>query len=229
SQFLHLTISETLFPSHSAHEPAYNLSRNIIDMLYREYDPDYILTLDNYQLSFDQDVVVEEFDDGSKSKTAHYDLVLNTYSTIYNIHGQVVKKILDELRILHDSRPVLSGLFAVGPSMGKADENVVLISDELGRKFIHKFYPINISEMRPFYHTKEFAVAYQAYRFEDWAKVEKELLELANSPDRKISGRAAYNLSVLYENLNKRSEMENWYYEAVEKLGSGIPYNIPGY
>jgi len=83
--------------------------------------------------------------------------------------------------------------------------------------------------LRHFYHTKEFSKAYHAYNIQHWATVEKELLELASNPDRKIAGKAAYNLSVLYENLNNRSEMEYWYLEAAEKLGSNIPQNTTVY
>lgn len=215
-----LILSDTIFPSHSAHEPAYNLSQEIINNLYNDYDADYIFSLDNYDLRFDQEVVVEEDDDGSKSKTAYYDLVLNTYITIYGSDGRAVDKLKEELRILHDTRGVLSGLLAVGPSMGKADENVVTISDELGRLFVQKFYPTKISERRVFYSTKEFATAYEAYNLGNWDIVERELMQLIKHPDTKIQGRAAYNLAVFYENQGKVSEMEYWYRRAEEKLGS---------
>ncbi|MCK5703380.1 MAG: hypothetical protein KAI29_19615, partial [Cyclobacteriaceae bacterium] len=162
-------------------------------------------------------------------KTAYYDLVLNTYITIYSAKGQIVEKMQDELRILHDKRGVLSGLLAIGPSMGKADKNVLLISDELGRKFIQKFYPLTVSELREFYATKEFTKAFKAFQMQDWRTVEEELMILTKSPDPKIEGRAAYNLTVLYENLNRTSEMEFWYRRAVEKLGSKIPSNTVGY
>ena len=126
----------------------------------------------------------------------------------------------EELRILHDKRGVLSGLFAVGPSMGKADENVVIISDELGRKFIKKFYTTDISEMRIFYSNKEFASAYKAYKIKDWSTVERELIQLTEHSKIKTQGRAAYNLAVYYENQGNVSEMEYWYRRAEEKLGS---------
>ena len=228
SRYFHLTLSDTLMPSHSAHEPAYNLSQDVVQILCREYNQNYLLTLDNYDLFFDQEVEVVE-EDGSKSKTAYYDLVLNTYITIYSAKGQIVEKMQDELRILHDKRGVLSGLLAIGPSMGKADKNVLLISDELGRKFIQKFYPLTVSELREFYATKEFTKAFKAFQMQDWRTVEEELMILTKSPDPKIEGRAAYNLTVLYENLNRTSEMEFWHRRAVEKLGSKIPSNTVGY
>ena len=159
-------------------------------------------------------------DDGSKSKTAYYDLVLNTFITIYTCDGNVIEKLKEELRILHDKRGVLSGLFAVGPSMGKADENVVIISDELGRNFIKKFYTTDISEMRIFYPNKEFTTAYKAYKRKDWNTVEKELIQLTEHSNVKTQGRAAYNLAVYYENQGKVSEMEYWYRRAEDKLGS---------
>ena len=223
---VNLIIADTVLASHSAHEPAYNLSTRIIQELSRKYDPDYILSLDNYDLFFDKEVEVEEYDDGSKSRTAHYDLVLNTYITIYSINGMALDKLKEELRTHHDSRAVASGLLAVGPSMGKADENVIALSDELGRSFVKKFSQTRITEMRPFYSSKEFKEAYQAYKMGSWNVVEEELLILSENPDSKIQGKAAYNLGVLYENLDRRSEMDYWYREAKLKLGSlpTMPY-----
>ena len=90
---INLIIADTTLASHSAHEPAYNLSTRIIQELSGEYNPDYILSLDNYDLFFDKEVEVEEYDDGSKSRTAHYDLVLNTYITIYSINGMALDKL----------------------------------------------------------------------------------------------------------------------------------------
>jgi hypothetical protein len=217
---INLIFADTIIASHSAHEPAYNLSTRIIQELCGKYDPDYILSLDNYDLFFDKEVEVEEYDDGSKSRTAHYDLVLNTYITIYSINGMALDKLKEELRTHHDSRAVASGLLAVGPSMGKADENVIALSDELGRIFINKFDSTRITEMRPFYSSKEFKEAYQAFKMERWDAVEEELLLLSENPDPKIQGKAAYNLGVLYENLDRRAEMDYWYKEAKEKLGS---------
>lgn len=226
SRFFHLTLEDTIMPSHSAHEPAFNLTTDVVLKLCREYNQNYLLTLDNYDLFFDQEVeVIEDEESGSKRKTAYYDLVLNTYVTIYNSQGEVVDKIKDEIKIFHNRRTVLSGLFAIGPSMGKADKNTLLISDELGRKFIQKFYPLTISEMREFYNTKEFSNAAKAYQKQDWQTAEEELLNLTKSPDPKIQGRAAYNLSVLYENLDRVSEMDFWHKKAVEKLGNKIPAN----
>lgn len=221
-----LVLSDAIIPSHSAYEPAYSLSKEIIAELHQNFNSDYIFSLDNYHLYFDQEVDVQENDDGSKSKTAYYDLVLNTYITIYNIDGDAVNKLKDERRVLHDERGVLSGLFAVGPSMGKADKNVIRISDELGRMFIQKFYPAKISEMRKFYATKNFRSAFNAYYQRDWDKVEKELMQLTKHPDRKMQGRAAYNLSVLYENLGRIDEMEFWYRRAEEMPGSIPKMNL---
>jgi len=218
-----LIIADTLLASHSAHEPAYTLSARMIQELGVRYDPDYILSIDNYDLYFDQEVEVEEYDDGSKSKIAYYDLVLNTYLTIYSISGAPLDKIKEELRIPHDSRAVVSGLLAVGPSMGQADENVIKISETLGESFIQKFSPSQIMEMRPFYSAKEFNQAYRAFNAGNWEFVEKELITLSSHPDEKMQGKAAYNLSIYYENQGRISEMEYWRKIAESKLKS-LPY-----
>jgi hypothetical protein len=63
----HFIFADTVLPSHSAHESAYNPTIDIINNLSEKYNPDYILTLDNYDLFFDKEVEVDEYDDGSKS------------------------------------------------------------------------------------------------------------------------------------------------------------------
>lgn len=215
-----LIFADTIFPSHSAHEPANNLTMDIIENLCEQYNPDYILSLDNYDLFFDKEVEVDEYEDGSKSRTAYYDLVLNTYLTIYSINGMALDKLKEELRILYDKRSVVSGLLAVGPSIGKADDSVIKISEDLGERFIENFYPSQATELRPFYSSKEFSAAYKAFRIGDFETVETELLSLTEKPDSKVLGKAAYNLGVLYEHLGKTAEMEYWYQVAQEKLGS---------
>ncbi len=224
SQIYNLTLSDTLIASHSAHEPANNLDPETVYKLCKSSNQEYLLTLDNYHLYFDQDVEVVENEDGSKSRTAYYDLVVNTYITIYTKEGEIIDKIKDELRIYHNKRGVLSGLLAVGPSMGKADENVLIISDELGRKFIQKLYPLDIVEEREFYTSKEFTSAFKYYTMQNWQEVESELSKYKDNPDNKISGRAAYNLAVLYENINKPELMVYYYNIARQKLGSNTPF-----
>jgi hypothetical protein len=63
----HFIFADTVLPSHSAHESAYNLTIDIINNLSEKYNPDCILTLDNYDLFLDREVEVDEYDDGSKS------------------------------------------------------------------------------------------------------------------------------------------------------------------
>ncbi|ELR71471.1 hypothetical protein C900_02534 [Fulvivirga imtechensis AK7] len=223
SRYFHLTLADTIIGNTAPVEPANDLSATRAEQLCTIHNKGYLLTLDAYNLYFDQEVDVVKLEDGTKERTAYYDLVVETYIGMYNRYGQVLDRYRDELRIQHDKRSVISGLLAVGPSMGKADKNAKLISDELGRKFIHKFYPVSVVEQREFYHTKGFSRAYKAYQMGHWAEVENELLPLTRSEESKIAGRAAYNMAVLCENLNRLDEMTYWYGVAQEKLGDKMP------
>ena len=219
SDAFHLHLSDTVFAGHSAHQTAYDLSKDEISYLTTRTPAEYIITLDYYHLYFDQEVEAIENEDGSKSKTAYYDLVLATTTTLYDREGRIRRKVEDEHRMLHNSRSVLSGLLAAGPSMGKADENVVLISRELGEAYVNKFYPSDNMELRTFYSTREFKSAAEAYHNEQWEIVERELMLLTRNPDPKIQGKAAYNLAVLYENMGRYEDMAYWKGIAQEKLG----------
>lgn len=224
SRYFYVTLSDTIMGHAAPTEPEDDLSAVLAEQLCNNNNKNYLLTLDAYNLYFEQEVDVVKLEDGTKERTAYYDLVVETYIGMYNRHGKVLDRFRDELRIEHDKRSVISGLLAVGPSMGKADKNAILISDELGRKFIQKLYPVSVIEQREFYHTREFSKAYKAYQMGHWADAENQLLQLTKSEDSKIAGRAAYNMAVLCENLNRLDEMTYWYGVAQEKLGGKMPY-----
>lgn len=224
SRYFHVTMIDTLIGSHATVQPGPELSSTDVAALCATNACDYLISLDAYNLFFDQEVEVVEQEDGSKTKTAYYDLVLEVFIAVYDGRGKQVDKLRDEIRIKHDERSVLSGLLAIGPSMGKADKNVILISDELGRKFIQKFYPYTIFEQREFYFSKPFKPAYKAYKTGNMAFAEADLIRLSKDGSRETAGRAAYNLAVVYENMNRHEDMVYWYEKARTLLGYKVPY-----
>lgn len=224
SSSFHLTLLDIEIQKDTSFKPGNALDKKTVSQLCAETRMDYLLSLDAFNLFFDKEVEVTVLDDGSKNRRAYYDLVLHVFITVYDKNGDIVNKFLEENRIAHDSRNVLSGLLAIGPSIGRADKNAIFLSDELGRSFIHKLFPYIIYESRRFYNTKEFANAYQAFMRKDFLTAELELYELTKSSNNKTAGRAAYNLAVLYENLNRSSQMDYWYQEASRILGKNLPY-----
>ncbi|MBL6447546.1 hypothetical protein JMN32_14605 [Fulvivirga sp. 29W222] len=204
-------------------EPGLPLDKVQVNNICQGQQVNYLLALDAYNLYFDQEVEVVKQEDGTKERTAYYDLVAESFISMYDEEGKLLDQFRDEQRIAHDERSVISGLLAVGPSMGKADQNAVLISSKLGRDFIQKFYPRVIFEQRQFYHTKEFKNAYRSYLSENWDTTESELLKITESQKPEIAGRAAYNLAVLYENINRPEDVDYWYRKATNLLGNKVP------
>lgn len=222
SRYYNITHLDSLVERYAATEPGPPISKEKVKEACLEHNANYFLSLNAYNLYFDQEVEVVKQEDGTKDRTAYYDLVVESYITMYDKDGEMLHQFHDERRIEHDKRSVISGLLAVGPSMGKADKNAVFISTELGRSFIQKFYPRAYFEQRQFYHTKVFKSAYKAYLMEDWDIVEAELLKLTETSKPEIAGKAAHNLSVLYENINRQDDMEYWREKARDLLGQII-------
>ena len=223
SKYYNITHLDSLVERYAATEPGPPVSKEQVTAACLEHNANYFLSLDAYNLYFDQEVEVIKQEDGTKDRTAYYDLVVESYIAMYDKDGELLHQFHDERRIEHDKRSVISGFLAVGPSIGKADKNAVLISMELGRGFIQKFYPRAYFEQRQFYHTKVFKSAYKAYQMEDWDTVEAELLKLTESSKTEVAGKAAHNLTVLYENINRQDDMEYWKDKARRLLGEKLP------
>lgn len=203
--------------------PMVEIPPDIVRNLCDQKEKEYLMSLDDFSLYFDQEMEVIKNDDGSKSRTAHYILVAMVRTTFYDSEGSVLHRAQDQQRVLYDSRAVLSGLLAVGPSMGKAGKVVNELAYQLGSSHINKFLPGSTIEIREFFVSKGFGSAHSAYEAGNWKKAEEELLKLSESADTKVSGRAAYNLAVLYENLGAWEKTTHWYGLAKTKLGAKTP------
>ena len=219
----HLFLSDTLLSGMASLGPVSDLQPELVRTLCKLYDREYLQTLDAYTLYFDQDMEVTENQDGSKDRRAYYDLVVVSYFTIYNQNGVAIAHSMEKGREFYDDRSVYSGLLAAGPSMGKADLWAARISREVGMNFMRNFYSQSIAVDRIFFDTQEFQTAYEAFLAKDWNLAEEELLRHSENPDPKISGRSAYNLAVLYENLGRLDEMDYWYAKSKQLLGSKTP------
>ena len=220
---------DTLIEGHAYERNPALMPAEIITDLCSIAKTDAVLILEGYEAFLDKEVEVEEKDDGSKERTAYYDLVIGGYFTIYDNSGVSLIRTVASERIAYDSRGVISGLLAFGPSVKKTAPKVNQVSKELGMRFVHKFYPDTLFIPRNYYSGKPFQSVKHDFKNRDWNSAEEKLIEFAKSSDPKIKGKAAYNLSIVYQALQKNRESEMWYAEAERLLGasaiSGMSFN----
>ncbi len=166
---------------------------------------DLLLTLDSMIIFFDWETIVEEDDKGNKSKTKNFYLYTTFYVSLYSAQGNLVNRSLVENSTFYKSRPTLSGLITIEPSIAKAREEVEALSYQAGIDFVNKFYPRTVQEPRKIYLGKAFKESNLCIENRDWYKAIELLEALEKSPDSKIAIKAKHNLSVAREAASVRN------------------------
>ncbi|MTI20465.1 tetratricopeptide repeat protein [Fulvivirga sp. RKSG066] len=189
---------------------------------------DFTIVLEAYDLYFDQEVEVQKDDDGSKTRTAYYDLIARACIALYDSNGHEINKVtVTEKHINYDKRSVLSGLLAVGPSMGNADKEVKRLSKDIAKEYVAKYHPQEVMITKNIYRQKELKGGVRALVFGNWSEAITFFSRYTNDPDSKIAGKAAYNLSVAYEALGMMDDATYWYEQAQKMLdGKKLPDEI---
>jgi hypothetical protein len=188
--------------------------------LCKRMDTDFLIVMESYSLDFYQDVDVVKNDDGSKTRTAYYDLVAGASIHLYDNQGELFDTWFHEARYIdYDVRQVLSGLLAIGPLMGNAGKEVNELSGDIGRNWVARLSPSEIEVVKSIYNHKFLRSSNNAMLRGDWQNAISILTPLASSDDPKTSGRASHNLSVAYEALNDLESARKWRNLAEQKLG----------
>lgn len=115
-----------------------------LDKLYQLMDSsqaEYGLVIPSFESGFNQDEVVrEENDDGSHSKTAYYSVYSKMHLDVY--HQSQIKLMRDFSHSrVHSSRSVLSGLFARGPSYQKNEKAIQEMASANLHEIVELFKP----------------------------------------------------------------------------------------
>lgn len=195
------------------------VSKDSVVLLCKDDDVDLLLILEAYDIYFDKEVDVEKNEDGSKTKTAYFDLVVFAGLSLYDNNGEVINRSKMYNRDFYKSREVASTIFTIHPSLAKAGEETGQLSYELGNEYINKFYPGYKIESEKFYIGKEFTEILKNAREENWYEVIKMLKPLTESDDEKIRNKAAFNLAVAFKAIGEYEISEKWK-EKAESLKS---------
>lgn len=209
-------------------KPPNLLDKAAITAFFDAYPASHLLVMESFNANFYQDVEVVKNEDGSKNRTAYYDLIVSTSIALYDQEGNVIYHKPLVRRMPYDSRTVLSGVLAVGPSVGNANAEVNQLANEIGKDFMTRFDPSTIVVERFYYTGKHFSEVTPLIENRNWEEAISLLLPMTEKDNTKIAGKAAYNLSFIYDALNDTEQSVYWYKEAKKRLGGKLGF-VPGH
>jgi hypothetical protein len=186
------------------------LSPEYITSTCEYFGADLLLAFDSLFIDFDWETEVEEYDDGSKSKTKHFFLQLRPYLSLYKSDGTLIDRSFIYLEHHYSSRPTLSGLITIKPALIKAIDEVILLSNDAGVEYGAKFFEKIGTFPYKVYNGKPFDISFRLMLREQWADAIRDLLPLAESTDSKTAKRAANNLYVAYSGLGDEVSAAEW-------------------
>jgi hypothetical protein len=163
------------------------------------YKADLLLALDSMNIYFDWETIVDNNSDGSKSKTKNFYLFTRFYMSLYSTTGDMINRSKVENSLLYRSRPALSGLITIQPSISKASKGVESLAFQAGQDYVSKFYPKTVQESRKIYTGKVFKESNLFIKLRNYDKATELLDQLAKSPNPNIAMKARHNLSVVKE------------------------------
>jgi hypothetical protein len=187
-----------------------DISPDSVRIICREAKASLVLALEAFSTYFDQVIEVEEYDDGSKSRTAYFTLVVKAGFTLYNATGVRVDRSMITESEMYLSRPALTGIYAIPPSLVKASGEINKLAMAAGKDYVGRFYPSSETVSRKLKTGKEFTDAVAFCKYSNWPEAIRALMPLTESTNPNISRKAAYNLSVVYEAEGNASMSEYW-------------------
>lgn len=197
-----------------AEEP---FSKEQIWEIHRQHPHHLLLALDNFDISMTHETVREEDSNGAVSKTAYFTLITKASWSLFDSTG----KVLDKASITHEtpyqSRAVLSGLLAIGPSLANAGEKVNQLAWYTGYDYWKRLHPQPVSYARTYYVSKNVRPANVHMAKKDWQMAIILLKPRTLDQKNKHAARAAYNLAVVYEAIGDIEEARHWAREAKRK------------
>jgi hypothetical protein len=170
---------------------------------------DMLLAFESFKPDFSIETVSEE-DEGGRSTTNYVDLIVEAGLSLYDRSGDVINRIVIPESKHYQTRPALSRFIVIGPSMGKAGEDVDELALRVGPDYIQSFYPGSLMVMKKIYIGKDFAEVTPLFRRQDYRGAVELLKPLAGSTDKKLAGRAAHNLGVAYEAMGDYDASDYW-------------------
>ncbi|MEA1899005.1 MAG: DUF6340 family protein [Bacteroidota bacterium] len=171
---------------------------------------DLLLVLEFFDAYFLTETEVEEDEDGAKSRTNYVDLIVEAGFTLYSKTGEFLDRVKVTESNFYQARPSLSSLIVIGPSMGKAEEEVNDLVKRIGENYINNFYPGSEMIRTKIYTGKAFKEVTPLIDRRDWLAAIDLLLPLTKSSNSKTAKKAMHNLAGVYEVKGNYEASEYW-------------------
>jgi hypothetical protein len=217
SDLINAIEGDTLVKSNTGRTPSDILSPGYVVTTCNNSNANMMLSIDSLYIDFDWETEVVEDDDGSRSKTKYFYLQLTPFLSLYNNEGTLLDRSYISLELPYSSRPALSGLITIKPALQKAKDEVIMLSSEAGENYGSKFFETLQDFPYIVYLSKPFDVSYRLIVNGNYADAIRNLLPLAESTEKKVARRAAYNLCAAYTGLGDLTSAEMW----ADKANSG--------
>jgi len=157
-----------------------------------------LLTLDSLNIYFDWETISDD-NNGYAGKTKNFYINTRFFLSLYSATGDLINRSELDKSTFYRSRPTLSGIITIVPSLERARADIGGLAYESGLDYVSKFYPQLTHETRQLYSGSQFAES-NRYVFErDWKKAIELLEVLTGNSDPKIAEEARHNLEVVKE------------------------------
>lgn len=158
-----------------------------------------LLALDSMNIFFDWETIVDNNDDGSISRIKNFYLITRYYLSLYSFTGDLINRSELDQSSLYRSRPTLSGIITIKPSLARARGEVGNMAFQAGQDYVSKFYPQIIQDTKQLFSGKSFRESNSYVFAKDWKKAIELLEELIKNKDPVIADKARHNLEVVQE------------------------------
>lgn len=176
----------------------------------KENQASHAIIIHSFDVSFNQTHVdVVKTDQGSKNRTAYYDIVAEISYSFYS-SGALLRDMPIHKSRFHSSRSVISGLLAAGPNIVAQRKDALDIILENGQEYLNYFFPGEARRTRSLFTGKEFGAVNAAIAKGDYEAALTESLRLIHDADKARAAKACYNCAVLFERKNQPEEAKEY-------------------
>jgi hypothetical protein len=184
--------------------------RDTVRTVCGKYDADMMIALDSMNLWFDWETFVDEDEPGSV-KTKEFYLYSDNYLTLYSRDGEVVDRSKVQKGMVYSTRPALSALITIKPSLAKAAVKAGALAKGAGEDYAGKFYPWDNNVSYVLHNNGPFMKANQYILDGDPVKAIEPLRELTGSSNKNVAKKAGENLEVVYKIMEERRTSDEIY------------------
>lgn len=169
-----------------------------VSAICKRNNSNMLLTLDSLNIYFDWETISDD-NNGYAGKTKNFYINTRFFLSLYSATGDLINRSELDKSTFYRSRPTLSGIITIVPSLERARVDIGGLAYESGLDYVSKFYPQLTQETRQLYSGSPFAES-NRYVFErDWKKAIELLEALTGNSDPKIAEKARHNLEVVKE------------------------------